>query len=108
MTFCIAVRVSEGVVALADTQIVRGAHVSTKFKLSELQVGGRSAMIMTSGLRSVRDKVMARLTDGIAEWNRQLEKAVSSLPTEWADELFTPPPSAVDQADPSRLEPTPE
>lgn len=67
MTFCIGIRVDEGIVALADTQIVRGDHVSTKFKLSELQVGDRCALIMTSGLRSVRDKVVARLEDAVAD-----------------------------------------
>ena len=67
MTFCIGIRVDEGIVALADTQIVRGHHVSTKFKLSELHIGDRSALIMTSGLRSVRDKVVARLEDAVAD-----------------------------------------
>ena len=30
MTFCVGVRVTEGLVALADTQIVRGGEVSSK------------------------------------------------------------------------------
>ncbi|HUF99379.1 MAG TPA: hypothetical protein VMM60_14715 [Ilumatobacter sp.] len=67
MTFCIGIRVDEGIVALADTQIVRGEHTSTKFKLSELTIGDRSALVMTSGLRSVRDKIVARLEDALAD-----------------------------------------
>lgn len=63
MTFCAGISVAEGIVTLADTQIVRGAHQSKKAKLSELQVGDRTVLVMTSGLRSVRDKVVLRLED---------------------------------------------
>ncbi len=85
VTFCIGIRVDDGIVALADTQIVRGDHVSTKFKLSELHIGDRSALIMTSGLRSVRDKIVARLEDAIADGSiecdrmHQLASAFGSL-----------------------------
>ncbi len=65
MTFCLGVRVSAGLVALADSQIVRGHQVSSKAKLSTLQLGDRQVLVMTSGLRSVRDKVVARLEDAL-------------------------------------------
>ncbi len=74
VTFCIGIRVDEGIVALADTQIVRGDHVSTKFKLSELHIGDRSALIMTSGLRSVRDKIVARLEDAVADGSVECDR----------------------------------
>ena len=66
MTFCIGVRVQEGLVALADTQIVRGEQISSKAKLSQLAQGDRSAFLMTSGLRSVRDKTVMQLEDALA------------------------------------------
>jgi len=74
VTFCIGIRVDDGIVALADTQIVRGDHVSTKFKLSELHIGDRSALIMTSGLRSVRDKIVARLEDAVADGSVECDR----------------------------------
>jgi len=66
VTFCIGVRVREGLVALADTQIVRGEQVSSKAKLSQIAQGRHSALLMTSGLRSVRDKTVMRLEDRLA------------------------------------------
>ena len=65
MTFCIGVRVREGLVALADTQIVRGEQISSKAKLSQFAQGDRSAFLMTSGLRSVRDKTVMQLEDAL-------------------------------------------
>lgn len=63
MTFCIGVRVHDGLVALSDTRVVRGEQISQKAKLSTLPTGGSGAIVMTSGLRSVRDKVVRRLED---------------------------------------------
>lgn len=66
MTFCIGVRVRAGLVVLSDTRVVKGTEPSRKAKLSTLTVGDSEAVIMTSGLRSVRDKVVARLEDQLA------------------------------------------
>lgn len=59
-------RVSDGLVALADTQIVRGQEMSSKAKLSLLDHGGSRIFLMTSGLRSIRDKAVMRLEDELA------------------------------------------
>jgi putative proteasome-type protease len=66
MTFGVAVRATDGIVALADTRVVRGEQHSTKAKLSMIEHGGGSAFVMTSGLRSVRDKTIMHLTDELA------------------------------------------
>ena len=66
MTFCIEIRVRDGLVALADTQIVRGEEVSRKAKLSLLCHEGRPAFLMASGLRSIRDKAVIRFEDELA------------------------------------------
>lgn len=63
MTFCIGIRVRAGLVVLSDTRVVKGSETSRKSKLSTLTDGTSQAVLMTSGLRSVRDKVVARLTD---------------------------------------------
>ncbi len=58
MTFCVGMKVSDGIVALADTRIVRGSERTNKQKLAEFQHDGQSLFTMTSGLRSVRDKTL--------------------------------------------------
>lgn len=70
MTFCIGVRVRAGIVVLADTRVVRGSEISQKSKLSMFDVNEYEAALMTSGLRSVRDKVVARLDDRLSAGDR--------------------------------------
>ncbi len=66
VTFCIGIRVKAGVVVLADTRVVKGSEISQKSKLSMFDVGGDDVALMTSGLRSVRDKVVANVDDALA------------------------------------------
>lgn len=63
MTFCVGIKVKEGLVAIADTRITSGTTISVKKKISVEQSAHRSLFIMTSGLRSVRDKVMYYFND---------------------------------------------
>ena len=86
MTFCVGVRVHEGLVALADTQIVRGGEVSSKAKLSLHEHDGRRFFVMTSGLRSVRDKVVLRLEDGLAAPTQPIRR-LHQVVTAFGDEL---------------------
>ena len=58
MTFCVGIKVRSGIVALADTRIVRGSEQTNKQKLAEFVHGDQSLFTMTSGLRSVRDKTL--------------------------------------------------
>lgn len=63
MTFGIGIKVREGIVALADTQIVVGSEKVSKQKLAPLTHANDSMFAMTSGLRSVRDKSLTYLSD---------------------------------------------
>lgn len=63
MTFCIAVKSKTGVVALSDTRISSGLGVSTSKKIKTYQENGNSFFIMSSGLRSIRDKVIHLFED---------------------------------------------
>ncbi len=63
MTFGIGIKVREGVVALADTQIVVGSERVSKQKLAALYHANNSMFAMTSGLRSVRDKSLTYLSE---------------------------------------------
>ena len=67
MTFCIAIKSKTGVVGLADTCISSGLGLSTSKKLTTHQDNGNSFFIMSSGLRSIRDKVIHLFEDEITD-----------------------------------------
>ncbi len=56
MTFCLGIRVKEGLVGIADTRLTSGSEVIKARKITHYQAQNRSIFLMTSGLRSVRDK----------------------------------------------------
>ena len=59
MTFCIGLKSADGLVALADTRITNvSMEVSTAPKISMYDFDGRPLFVLTSGLRSLRDKVL--------------------------------------------------
>jgi putative proteasome-type protease len=58
MTYCLGIKVKEGLIAIADTRITSGTDTTIKKKISLVQKDGGSLFIMTSGLRSVRDKAV--------------------------------------------------
>lgn len=74
MTFCIGIKVREGIVALADTRIVRGSEQSNKQKLAEFQLNGQSLFTMTSGLRSVRDKAITYLDESLRQDSQDIDR----------------------------------
>ncbi len=57
MTFCLGMRVHDGLVGIADTRVTSGSECITARKVSIYQGEDWSVFTMTSGLRSVRDKV---------------------------------------------------
>jgi putative proteasome-type protease len=58
MTYCLGIKVKEGLVAIADTRITSGTDTSIKVKILTEQKDKYSIFIMTSGLRSIRDKAI--------------------------------------------------
>lgn len=58
MTFCLGMKLESGLVAIADTRITCGNDVTTARKLSTYAHLGHRMFMMTSGLRSARDKVV--------------------------------------------------
>jgi putative proteasome-type protease len=67
MTFCVAAKVDSGLVALADTRIVKGNEQSSKGKVAHVHHSDGSLFFMTSGLRSVRDKTSIYFENSLAE-----------------------------------------
>jgi putative proteasome-type protease len=58
MTYCLGIKVKEGLVAIADSLITSGTDTTVKKKIFIEQKDHFSLFIMTSGLRSVRDKAI--------------------------------------------------
>lgn len=59
MTYCLGIKVADGLVCLADGRVTTGSQVSSVRKVSLHGSGGGQLAIMTSGLRSLRDKTVA-------------------------------------------------
>src|SRR5258708_7453977 len=82
MTFCLAAKVHDGLVGIADTRITSGSECITARKVSVHTHGQHSLFLMTSGLRSVRDKVVTYFEDVLdaedTDFDR-LYKAVNAL-----------------------------
>jgi putative proteasome-type protease len=58
MTFCLGMKVRDGLLAIADTRITSGTETSIAKKITVYQGSAHSMFILTSGLRSVRDKAI--------------------------------------------------
>lgn len=58
MSFCLGIKVESGLIGLADTRLTSGTARITARKVTIHQHGHHSIFLMTSGLRSVRDKAL--------------------------------------------------
>jgi putative proteasome-type protease len=61
MTYCLGIKIKEGLIALSDGRITAGTQVTAARKVTLLPNGSDKFFVMTSGLRSVRDKTLAYL-----------------------------------------------
>lgn len=85
MTYCVALRLKHGVVGISDTRITSGTESTNAKKLFTFEKGNNSLFLMTSGLRSVRDKALTYFSETIEERYEEfnkLYKAVNAFSTE--------------------------
>jgi len=61
VTYCVAIKTKSGIVALSDGRITAGTQMTSARKASLHGEGQNRFFIMTSGLRSIRDKTVAYL-----------------------------------------------
>lgn len=59
MTFCLGMKVSDGLLGISDTRVMSGNECITARKVTTYQNNGHPMFLMTSGLRSVRDKALS-------------------------------------------------
>lgn len=79
MTYCVGLKVRSGLVALADTRITSGSNSTTSKKITTHQVGNNSLFLMTSGLRSVRDKAVTYFEEVLDEKEFQFNKMYKAV-----------------------------
>jgi len=66
MTFCLGITLEQGLVGIADTRVLSGHEHLTAKKVATYQGPGFSFFIMTSGLRSLRDKTLLHFEESFA------------------------------------------
>jgi putative proteasome-type protease len=79
MTFCVAMKVKDGLVALADTRITSGTEQITAKKVSIHQNGNHSLFLMTSGLRSARDKALTYFDEVLENQTEPFDKLYKAV-----------------------------
>lgn len=79
MTFCAAIRIEEGLVGLSDTRLTSGTERTTARKVTIHQHGKHSMFLMTSGLRSVRDKALTYFEEVLEEQDTHFDKLYKAV-----------------------------
>jgi putative proteasome-type protease len=82
MTYCLGIKLKEGLVAISDTRLTSGSETTTGKKMFVHQKGNHVMFIMTSGLRSVRDKALTYFKEEIeenSEKHNKMYKAVNAF-----------------------------
>lgn len=79
MTYCLGIKLKSGLVALADTRITSGTETTTAKKISVHQEDKQSIFIMTSGLRSVRDKAVTYFQEVMEEPEHKYNKVYKAV-----------------------------
>jgi putative proteasome-type protease len=79
MTFCAAFKIKDGLVGVSDTRITSGSVRTTARKVTIHQHGKHSMFLMTSGLRSVRDKALTYFEEVVEEKDTYFDKLYKAV-----------------------------
>ncbi len=79
MTFCLGMRVRAGLVGIADTRITSGFEAITAKKVSIFHADRSAMFLMTSGLRSVRDKALTYFEEFIESREQPFERLYQAV-----------------------------
>mgnify|MGYP003527044492 FL=1 len=79
MTYCVGMKLKSGLLAIADTRITSGNETTSAKKIF-LNVGDDHALfLMTSGLRSVRDKALTYFTELLEDDNYHFHRLYEAV-----------------------------
>ncbi|TDQ18260.1 putative proteasome-type protease [Algoriphagus boseongensis] len=79
MTFCLGIKTKNGLVGLSDTRITSGNETTTSKKVYTVNRKKHSFFIMTSGLRSVRDKAITYFSEVIDQKDDKFTKMYQAV-----------------------------
>jgi putative proteasome-type protease len=74
MTFCLGIKTKNGIVGLSDTRITTGSETTSSKKVYTVNRDKHTFFIMTSGLRSVRDKAITYFSEVIENKDESFTK----------------------------------
>ena len=79
MTYCLGIKVESGFVGISDTRITSGNETTKAKKVFTVNKDKHSFFIMTSGLRSVRDKAITYFKEIIEENDEEYNKLYKAV-----------------------------
>ena len=79
MTYCLGIKVTSGIVGISDTRITSGTETTKAKKVFTINKERHSFFIMTSGLRSVRDKALTYFKEIIEENDESFNKLYKAV-----------------------------
>ena len=79
MTYCLSIKLKTGFVGIADTRITSGHETTRAKKIFTVNKEKHSFFIMTSGLRSVRDKAITYFKEIIDENDESFNKLYKAV-----------------------------
>ncbi|MEQ9288474.1 MAG: peptidase [Cyclobacteriaceae bacterium] len=79
MTYCLGLKTRTGIIGLADTRITTGNDTTSAKKIFSVNRKNHSFFIMTSGLRSVRDKAITYFNEVIEEDDESFNKLYKAV-----------------------------
>lgn len=79
MTYCLGIKVETGIIGISDTRIISGHEATKAKKVFTVNKDRHSFFIMTSGLRSVRDKALTYFKEIIEEDDESFNKLYKAV-----------------------------
>lgn len=79
MTFCLGIKLESGLLGIADTRITSGTEFITSRKVTVHQSDKHSLFLMTSGLRSVRDKAVTYFEEVLEQQDIKFDKLYKAV-----------------------------
>lgn len=79
MTFCLGMKVQDGLVGLADTRVISGSECYTARKISVYNRESSAMFLMSSGLRSVRDKALTYFDELVEDMDKPFDRLFKAV-----------------------------
>jgi len=79
MTFCLGMKLDNGLVAISDTRVTSGRAIIKAKKVFIYEKDNHTMFIMTSGLRSLRDKVITYFKEYLENEDKATDKLYKNV-----------------------------